>query len=53
MARALPLDIFEPPIPLPNMREMMQHHQAPGLTWLRQRLKKSASMQWEGPPSLP
>ncbi|WP_375195957.1 LysR family transcriptional regulator [Sphingobium sp.] len=51
MAKALPLAIFEPPIPLPDMREMMQHHQAraedPGLKWLRQQLKRSASTQGE------
>ncbi|EQB12181.1 LysR family transcriptional regulator [Sphingobium lactosutens] len=54
MARALPLAIFDAPIPLPTMREMMQHHQAraadPGLNWLRQQLKQAASMPPDAGP---
>jgi DNA-binding transcriptional LysR family regulator len=45
-APVLDLKIVEPPMDLPLMREMMQHHstrsQDAGLTWLRQRIKQLA-----------
>ena len=45
-APVLGLAIADPPFPLPNMREMMQHHVArsndAGLAWLRKRIISSA-----------
>ncbi|WP_315761129.1 LysR family transcriptional regulator [Sphingomonas sp. Y38-1Y] len=48
MAPGLGLAIAEPPIELPVMREMMQHHRARstdrGLAWLRQRIAEQARL---------
>jgi DNA-binding transcriptional LysR family regulator len=47
-APVLDLAIAEPPLELPVMREMMQHHstrsQDAGLTWLRDRIKELAAL---------
>lgn len=48
MSRHLPLHILEMPFAIPPMREMMQFHATreadPGLTWLRERIAKAASI---------
>jgi DNA-binding transcriptional LysR family regulator len=47
MAQVLPLKLMDPPTPLPLMQEVMQYHEAraadPGLTWLREELKRDAA----------
>jgi len=43
MAARLPLCIFDAPVSLPNMREMLQYHEAraadAGITWFREQLR--------------
>ena len=48
MAERLPLRIVQTPFAIPPMREMMQFHATreadPGLSWLRERIRKAAAM---------